>query len=678
MTDYFIVVYDKLETDFTHYGLGVIRNTLEPGPRIFERLNAEYTCDFSVPYMDPAAQHLEEDNIVKIAGQLFIIRTVEESRDSNGRLLADVFAEHITTELLTEYIPLLTYSSATASAIVSGILAGTRFTGNAMAVTSSHNFTVERRSATWGLNHFLVLADAEMKRDNFDITFKPEIGVDNGVRISYRKNLKSIKRTKEGRGVITRLFVFGKDGITLAAPIDSANIGLYPRPKSGEITFDEITDLTALAAAGTAYLATVDTPRLSYEADIIELKNAEGYDISEEIQIGDTVYIDEEDLGINVTARIVEYEELPFAPDRSRVTLANFLPGLTDTLSGIGETVRVVDQVTTGNGQVSTSWIEGQINVLRNQLVASGSYASAGVIDGQGFLLENLDEASPDYGALYLGPGIFAIASEQIAGEWQWQTFGTGNGFTADHITTGTLQASLITIGSGTQYDAGYDPSTKETPAGAQTKANTAEAAAKAASVLKGTKYKSVYIDDNGFHIDNATGEVVRMGEWEAGKFGVVGYHADGSKTVLDGTGLTRMVGGSTKPYNYLSAAGSSETGSAGAYFDRGAGTYENGTPNGGVIANKVITLPADFQGKNFTVALSVKSSAPYTMAQRDGDPYTVPFVDLGNYLEVVNVNTAAGTFEVKGYGQHMVMRSSDSTLWNKYWAIQFSYMVVA
>ncbi|MGG1633637.1 hypothetical protein [Paenibacillus sp. NRS-1760] len=59
------------------------------------------------------------------------------------------------------------------------------------------------------------------------------MGADNGVWISYRKNLKSISRTKESRGVITRLFVYGKDGISLPQPIDSPHIGLYPRPKCG-------------------------------------------------------------------------------------------------------------------------------------------------------------------------------------------------------------------------------------------------------------------------------------------------------------------------------------------------------------------------------------------------------------------------------------------------------------
>ncbi|WP_339208883.1 phage tail protein [Paenibacillus sp. FSL K6-3182] len=223
---------------------------------------------------------------------------------------------------------------------------------------------------------------------------------------------------------------------------------------------------------------------LSYVADVTELKGVKGYGESEAFEIGDTVHIDEEDLKIEVTARIVEYEEYPLSPERSRVVLANFLPSPTDTLTKMQDTARVVESVTTGGGRISTGWIEGKINTLKNQLVASGAYASAELLLNEGFLLENTDMNSPDYGALYLGPGIFAIASEKVGGNWNWRTFGKGSGFTADVINAGILNANLIRINSETTFDPGYDPSTKQTPSAAQQKANAAKQAAFEAAAL--------------------------------------------------------------------------------------------------------------------------------------------------------------------------------------------------
>jgi|GEM_PF-5740539 len=855
MSNNYIVIYNRKETDFTHYGLGVIQTTLDSGVRIFERLNAEYTCEFTVPYTDECVQYLVEDNIVKITGQLFVIRTTDDSRDQEGKLLCNVFAEHISTELLTEYIPNLQYTNATANAILSGILAETRFEGNATAITTNHDFSVERRSAAWGLNHFIALTSGEMKRDNFNITFRPQIGQDIGVRISYRKNLKSIVRTKDSRNVITRLYVYGKDGIALPNPINSPNINLYPRPKCGEVTFEDIDDLAVLQVKGAAYLSTVDTPMLSYEADVIELKDAEGYDESEAFNIGDTVWIDDEDLSISVKSRIVEYERYPDDANRSRVVLSNFKPSIMDTLSRVNETVRTVDQVTTTNGQINTSWIEGEINTSKNRLISSGSYASATVLENEGYLNENIDESSPTYGATYTGAGINAYASKKINGEWQWSTFATGQGVIADSIKVGTIAAERFVIGANTQYETGYNPARikaelqeqidsiegginqavidgiideaeakaiatyinslntemskisaqfnevyghndlteqakdallsakidydlyqyelvqtisdviqdgKVTPeeklevdfkfsdyrhvltilstrfeeannaittakanaaqsaaeavavaqaqlartqaeayadgvvtaeeqarisqasanlnaakADATSKANAAESAAKNASVLKGTKYKSVYIDTNGFHIDNAVGEVVRMGEYAAGKFGVISYHADGSTTSLSPTGLLRTVSGVEKPYHYLMAAGSSETGNQGNYFDGGGSAYASGISNGGGIPNKTITLPADFRGKDFTVSVSTKSDSSYAMAQKDGDSFYVPYASLGVNLEVVSINKASGTFTVKGYGSYMTVNPSNYEVAMKYYAVQFTWIAV-
>lgn len=448
MTDNIIIVYDRFETDFTHYGLAVIQHAIDPGPCIKQRLNSDYTCTFSLPYEDDAMTYVKEENIVKLNGQLFVIRTVEEIRQLSGELLADVFAEHISSELVSEYVPSIALTSVSAQSCLDALLTGTRFTGSAAGLSGSHDFTVERKTVTWGLNHLIELTDGELLRDNFTVKLLPQIGTDNGVWMSYRKNLKTIKRTKDSRSVITRLYVYGKDGLSIP-PIDSPHINDYPRPKCGEVTFDDIEDTEELQRQGEAYLATVDTPLVSYDADVVELKSAEGYDDSEAFVLGDTVHVDDEDLGIEVTARIIEYEEYPWCPDQSRVTLANFLPDLNDTLAGLHDTRNIVQQVTRG-GKLNTFWLDGIIDALKNQIKASGAYANAQVLDNQGFLFENTDQNSPDYGALYIGPGWLMIADRKtVAGEWDWRTFGTGSGFTADMINAGILNTALVKVMSG-------------------------------------------------------------------------------------------------------------------------------------------------------------------------------------------------------------------------------------
>ncbi|WP_134705083.1 phage tail spike protein [Ammoniphilus sp. YIM 78166] len=447
------VIYDKMATNYDGYGVAILENAFDI--RIFEKLNGEHTLEFSLPRIDEKWFAVKEDNFVKVEGQLYIIRKIGESRDETDQLIGNVFCEHIFFELIDEYIENLE-TFGTPQHILSTLLQGTRFTADAVRLTSSHQFTLRKGSPVKGINHLNVLADCEVKLDNFTVGLYEQIGNNNGIQFRYRKNLKSIRKSTDASGVITRLYVYGKDDLSIP-PIDSPNIGLYPRPKKGEVTFSEIETTETLQRKGEEYLKKVETPKVTYEIDIVELKALAEFGSTESFALGDTVKVIDEELGINVMARIVEYEHYPFEPEKSRVVLANFIPGIEDYLSELEDTKRVVDQIQY-RGRVNTYWLDGVIDALKNQLVASGAYPNAQVLADKGFLLENTDPTSPDYGALYLGPGIFAIANSKTNGLWNWRTFGTGQGFTADLINAGRINAALIHIGSGTTFDEGYEP----------------------------------------------------------------------------------------------------------------------------------------------------------------------------------------------------------------------------
>ena len=52
-------------------------------------------------------------------------------------------------------------------------------------------------------------------RDNWNISILSDIGVDNGITIEYKKNLKELTASYEWRGVVTKIMPVGKDGILL-------------------------------------------------------------------------------------------------------------------------------------------------------------------------------------------------------------------------------------------------------------------------------------------------------------------------------------------------------------------------------------------------------------------------------------------------------------------------------
>lgn len=101
----------------------------------------------------------------------------------------------------------------------------------------------------------------------------------------------------------------------------------------------------------------------------------------------------------------------------------------------------------TAGGQLSAYMLNGIIDVNRVQILSTMSNWRT---DNNGnMIFEALDGGS----AMMLSGSGFAIANmKREDGSWNWRTFGTGKGFTADEINAGTLNAGQITILGTNQF----------------------------------------------------------------------------------------------------------------------------------------------------------------------------------------------------------------------------------
>ena len=132
---------------------------------------------------------------------------------------------------------------------------------------------------------------------------------------------------------------------------------------------------------------------------------------------------------------------------------------------------------------------------------------------------------------------------------------------------------------------------------------------------LKGTNYT---FDGDNFTIGSTTGNTTA--------YHAAGYskwvHTDGSYTRIDAKGMTWSKGGTASGYHYLLHAGE--------YRCPSESTW-------------TITLPSEFQGKNFKVVTSIKR------IYISSDSYVTGcyFPLLSFYAEALNINKSAGTFQV-------------------------------
>ena len=132
---------------------------------------------------------------------------------------------------------------------------------------------------------------------------------------------------------------------------------------------------------------------------------------------------------------------------------------------------------------------------------------------------------------------------------------------------------------------------------------------------LSGTNYT---FDGNNFTIGSTTGNTTA--------YHAAGYskwtHTDGSYTRIDAKGMTWSKGGTASGYHYLLHAGE--------YRCPSESTW-------------TITLPSEFQGKDFKVVTSIKR------IYISSDSYVTGcyFPLLSFYAEALNINKNAGTFQV-------------------------------
>lgn len=436
--------------------------------------------------------------------QLFEIKRVQE-RHQEGTILCELYGEHVFYELLATVVNDLTLSDTSAQKAAQAILASTRWQcGNCDNLfLSSISFYYE--SALACLYRLQEQCKARLvfhlTLDGNQITARTVSVIadtprQTGKRFTWSRDLLQITRQADTTNLVTALYGRGKtigikespsqaargarrtfaDAVwtTPDQPVDKpagqewvgdpqalARWGYGSGTKQhlfGVVVFSDLDDPQALLKATYDELQKRCIPTMRYTMKAVDLEALAGLS-HEAVRLNDqvTVIDDGFDPPLELTARVTGLRRDYLNPADTELTIGDAAPALGSLLAKMeAEKDRLLEKEaawddTTQNvgpdSPIDTSRLEGAIDALQNKIIASGAYESATVTNGGGILLENNQADSPDYGAIYLGPGLLAIANRKNGIDWEWRTFGTGAGFTASELITGVLDAGLIKTG---------------------------------------------------------------------------------------------------------------------------------------------------------------------------------------------------------------------------------------
>lgn len=193
------------------------------------------------------------------------------------------------------------------------------------------DFTLKRGDILKNIKEVQKNWGGEWEWNNFNVRLVEKIGEDNGATFEYGVNNMQVTRDIDARDVITRLYVTGKNGLTLEnltggyqyIDAEPEIFNKYNRPKAGDVVFTDVEDENILMVKAREHLETVKLPNTTYSLTVAELKFLQGYE-DYYFTLGDVVnVVDTELFGEPIRTRVVNYSFNPFYPKESNVVLNN-------------------------------------------------------------------------------------------------------------------------------------------------------------------------------------------------------------------------------------------------------------------------------------------------------------------------------------------------------------------
>lgn len=407
-----------------------------------------------------------------------------------------VYCEDSTSELYWYFVDDLKPRNAACSSVLRRLLEGTRFEVGYVDDFPKKSFNLYRKSVKSCLWKILDIYGAEINvRIVVDktgiihryIDLRNKIGRDVGKRFTYKKDIGGIKKTTSIKDLCTALHGYGKGeeivkedgtpsrndnkigGGDYGRKIDFSEInggktyvednearlkyGLGKERKHifGQADFPDCEDKHELLRLTKEKLKELSKPKITYELKVEDISRYEGY-IGEGVDLGDTVYVIDKEIDTRVQTRVISIKDNPIEEiEDSEIVLGNFIKDLSDNLVAYEKLKSTfendrnkfnqeLDKLANG---VKSSYMQKILEKFNKELNETGGWVYAE--EGEGLLILNAPKDGNPTQAINLKGGKIAIANHKNADDsFAYETFGDGDGFTANLIRAGVLRGGKV------------------------------------------------------------------------------------------------------------------------------------------------------------------------------------------------------------------------------------------
>lgn len=461
------ILYPATETQFRSNGLGALKDVMSC--EVHEVLNGEYELTMEYPV---TGQHFED-----IEELCLILAKPSASEDpqpfeiykvgSEIGGIVTIYAQHISYRL--SMIPVKPF---TASSPTEAILKLNQYAVYTVpfTITADTQKTGELKienpmSARAVIGEIIKKYDLEVKWSMFSVHMSDRRGADNGVTISYGKNLTELQHESDLSETITGVLPYwsgmsnsGTSSQTIKlvgdVVLDETHDPLYPYHRVVPYDFSNwfgegvVPSLSDLQTAGQQYLANYHTglPKEQMDASFIPLWLTEEFKQKasvERVSIGDTIRIVASKINVDARARIVEATWNVLKERYDDLVTGKARNGLSEQFNAVTEKV------------------EETTNAIKTDLQTAIDKATDMITGNNGGYIKFMYDAD---GKPYEMLVMDNEDMEQAENVWRFNQSGFGHSSTgyngpyttaitqdgkivADFITAGTLNANVIKAG---------------------------------------------------------------------------------------------------------------------------------------------------------------------------------------------------------------------------------------
>lgn len=461
-----MILFPSGATTFETQGLGSIIDAISCN--VHEVLNGEYELEMQYPITGLQYNNLQNRRIIYSKHDPYSdpqpFRIYRITRPMNG--IISIYARHVSYDLAG--IPVGVFDANNAQSAMQGLknnsLVANPFLFETTMPTVA-NFSCQYPQPCRNLlggqeGSILDVYGGEYEWDEWTVHLQSRRGLDNGVRITYGKNLIDIEQDENIANMKTGIVPYWINSENGEVIYSSPQIIQAP----GEFNFSSVVPVDfgdkfesqptpeQLADAGQQYVTNnkIGVPTVSIDLSFAQLEQYSLYESTEaleRVRIGDTVHVFFAQLGINVSSRIVETNYDPILNRYNSVSVGSVRANIAGT---IADQQQQIDDLTQ-NPTLSSAFKKAVASLTQTILGAEG---------GSVRFLDTDADGEPD--TLYIADDPDPSKAQKV---WRFNYEGWGasengyngpfeigatlnDGIVANFITVGVLNGDLIQTGT--------------------------------------------------------------------------------------------------------------------------------------------------------------------------------------------------------------------------------------